>query len=719
MLRFGHRLWLLTPILAAGCAAISPAPASSPPTVVTVEAAKPVALTKDKEKADKADRTRFGLTDVFELEWAADPRISPDGRQVVYQRRFMDKMRDVRRSHLWIIDADGRRHRPLVAGAADAFHPRWSPSGDRLAYAARVEKKVQIVIRWMDTGQTAAVTRLTESPSDIVWSPDGKTLAFSMQVRGKPASLVQLPTKPEGAKWAKPPKVIDQLFYRADGQGYLKPGFNHVFIVPAEGGTPRQITNGDYPHGRPAWSPDSRTVIVEADRNEDWAYRPRESNLWSVDVATGKMKQLTTKAGPDGSAAVSPNGKTIAFVGFEDRLLGYQAGDLQLLDRASGKITALLPKLDRSVRAFKWAPDGRGLYLLYDDHGQTKLAFTSLKGQLRTLADNIGGTSIGRPYASGSLTVARNGTYAVTVTDPSHPADVAVGRRGRPLTRLTRLNDDLFGSKALATLEEVNVKSSAGGLPVQGWILKPPGFDPKKKYPLILEIHGGPFANYGERFTAECQLYAAAGYVVLYVNPRGSTSYGADFANEIHHNYPNQDYDDLMSTVDAVIAKGFIDTDRLYVTGGSGGGVLTAWIVGKTDRFRAAVVAKPVINWFSFIFTADGGNFFSKYWFSGLPWEKPDEYIRRSPLFLAGNVKTPTMLLSGEADYRTPISEAEQFYLALKIRKVDTMLVRVPGASHLIARRPSHLIAKVAYILGWFEKHKPKPAKSGSEPAKG
>ena len=533
-----------------------------------------------------------------------------------------------------------------------------------------------------------------------------------MNVPGKSPPPVPLPKKPEGAKWAKPPKVIDRLLYRFDGAGYVKPGYQHVFIVPATGGTPRQVTKDDFHHDSPAWTPDGKQLIVEANRSEDWEYQPRNSNLWSVDLKTMQMKQLTKKPGPDSNPAVSPDGRTIAFTGFEDNMLGYQPFRLQLLDRNTGDIRTLLAKLDRDIKAFSWSSDGRGLYVLYDDRGNTKLAFADLKGRLTALAADIGGTTLGRPYASGSFTVSENGRYALTLSRPNHPADLAVGRRGTSLRRLTRLNEDLLGNKALATLEEINVESSADGLPVQAWLLKPPGFEPKKKYPLVLEIHGGPFANYGDRFTAECQLYAAAGYAVLYVNPRGSTSYGATFANKIHHNYPSQDYDDLMSAVDAVIAKGFIDEGQLFVTGGSGGGVLTAWIVGKTDRFRAAVVAKPVINWFSFIYTADGGNFFLNYWFSAPPWEKPEEYIRRSPLFLAGNVKTPTMLLTGESDLRTPVSEAEQLYLALKIRKVDTMMVRIPGAGHLIARRPSQLIAKVAYILAWFEKYRPQPDKT-------
>ena len=223
---------------------------------------------------------------------------------------------------------------------------------------------------------------------------------------------------------------------------------------------------------------------------------------------------------------------------------------------------------------------------------------------------------------------------------------------------------------------------------------------------MILEIHGGPFASYSPFFASEIQLYASAGYVVLYANPRGSTSYGEEFGNLIHHNYPGEDYDDLMSGVDAVIAKGFIDESNLMVTGGSGGGVLSSWIIGKTNRFKAAVVAKPVINWYSFVLYADGPAFFYRYWFPGKPWDHTEHYMKRSPISLVGNVTTPTMVLTGEEDYRTPIAETEQYYAALKIQKVDAAMVRVPGASHGIANQPSNLVAKVAAILSWFDKYK-------------
>ncbi|MEM8561196.1 MAG: S9 family peptidase, partial [Pseudomonadota bacterium] len=286
------------------------------------------------------------------------------------------------------------------------------------------------------------------------------------------------------------------------------------------------------------------------------------------------------------------------------------------------------------------------------------------------------------------------------------PANISVGRRGRDNTKqLTALSNNMLAHRDLAKIEELELQSSVDDLAIQAWIAKPPGFDPKKKYPLIMEIHGGPHAAYGPHFAAEIQLFAAAGYVVVYANPRGSSSYGEAFGNLIHHNYPSQDYDDLMSVVDATIELGFVDSERLFVTGGSGGGVLTAWIVGNTDRFRAAVVAKPVINWTSFVLTADNPAYFSRYWFESFPWEDQDSYWRRSPLSLVGNVSTPTMLLTGEDDLRTPMPETEQYYQALKLQGVDTAMVRMPTASHGIANRPSQLIGKVAAILAWFEQH--------------
>jgi acylaminoacyl-peptidase len=381
-----------------------------------------------------------------------------------------------------------------------------------------------------------------------------------------------------------------------------------------------------------------------------------------VGVENGAIKALTARKGPDQSPAISGDGRLIAYVGFDDRFQGYQVTHLHVMNRDGSEPRMLLPGLDRDVQDPQWSKDGSGLYFQYDDRGNSKVAFVSLNGKLEVLAKDVGGVSEARPYSSGSFSVADNGQFAYTQSRPEYPADIAVGRRGSSqIQRLTRLNDDLLAHKELGAVEEIQFESSCDKRKIQGWAIKPPSFDTAKKYPLILEIHGGPFANYGDRFTGELQLYAAAGYQVLYLNPRGSTSYGEEFGNLIHHAYPGQDYDDLMSGVDAMIRQGRVDTNNLFVTGGSGGGVLTSWIVGKNQRFRAAVVVKPVINWYSFVLTSDEYNMFYRYWFPGFPWEHTEEYLKRSPLSLVGNVQTPTMLLTGEEDHRTPISESEQF----------------------------------------------------------
>lgn len=653
--------------------------------------------------------TTFQFADVFQLEYAADPQISPDGQRVVYVRNFMDIMSDRQRGNLWIINIDGSEHRALTTGNHNDHSPRWSPDGRRLIYVSSDDGSAQLYLRWMDTGQTAKLTNLTRAPGGLAWSPDGQWIALSQFVPAPAKSVVSLPQKPKGATWADPAVYIDQMIYRRDGAGYVERGYTHLFVLPAEGGTPRQVTGGDFDHsGTPAWAPDGKTLIFSANRHPDAEHDPRNSEIYELDLASGGVRPLTNRQGPDHTPAISPDGKSIAYLGFDDRLQGYQVTKLYVMNRDGSGNRVLAADLDRDIARPQWSGDGSGVYFQYDDQGNTKIGYVAAAGGgVQTLAADVGGLSLGRPYAGGMFTVAANGNFAFTMSRPDFPADVATGsRQSRKASRITRLNDDLFGHKELGQVEAFWCKSSYDGRDIQGWIVKPPQFDSNKKYPMILEIHGGPFANYGDRFTAEIQLYAAAGYVVVYTNPRGSTSYGETFGNLIHHNYPGQDFDDLMSCVDAVIAKGYIDTDNLFVTGGSGGGVLTSWIVGHTDRFRAAVVQKPVINWYSFVLTADMYNFFHKYWFPGYPWEHAEHYLQRSPIHHVGKVTTPTMLLTGENDHRTPISETEQFYQALKLRKVETAMVRVPGAAHGIAARPSHLISKVAHILHWFDKHR-------------
>ena len=658
--------------------------------------------------AEASDNRKFLNTDVFELEIAADPQISPDGSQVAYVRQSMDIMTDRLKSNVWVVGTNGRDHRPLLSGTDSYSSPRWSPQGDRLAYVSSAEGRgPELYVRWMDTGQTALLSNLPESPDAISWSPDGRTLAFTSFVKSEGPELATPPAMPEGAEWAPPVIVIEKLYYRADGRGYLEPGYTHVFVIPADGGTPRQVTSGDYDHSGPlAWSPDGQHIVLSSNREDDWEFNRRNTELWSVNVANGEMQQLTDRFGPDSSATYSPDGSKIAYLGFDDKKMGYHNANVTVMNVSDGSTRELTTEFDRSVNAVRWAGSSNRLYIQYDDHGKRNLATLSMSGQVSLFADDVGSTSISRPYTSGGFTVADNGAYAYSAGSPDRPAEVAAGRRGAAPSKLTNLNDDLLSHKTLGSVEEITWPSSVGDHQVQGWIVTPPEFDADQQYPLILEIHGGPFAAYGPHFSVENQLYAAAGYVVLYTNPRGSTSYGDEFANEIHHNYPGQDYDDLMSGVDAVIARGYIDGDQLFVTGGSGGGVLSAWIVGKTDRFAAAVVAKPVINWISEALYSDIHTMIPEYWFEKFPWEDPEAYWARSPLSLVGNVTTPTMLLTGESDHRTPMPESEQYYQALKLRKIDSALVRVPEASHGIASRPSNQIAKVDNILAWFARYR-------------
>jgi len=658
---------------------------------------------------------RLHSIDVFQLEYADDVQISPDGSRIVYVRVSHDIMTDRARRNLWMIDTDGTDNRPLRSEIRSFSSPRWSPDGTRIAYVSAAEGSPQLYVRWMDSGQTALLTNLVKAPDAIAWSPDGKSIAFTQLVAANKEPLAAPPPKPEGATWAPPVKVVDSVVYRADGAGYLESGYQHVFIVSAEGGTPRQLTAGDFNHEGPlSFTPDAKRLVFSANRGPEWERDPQNSEVFSVEIATQKLTQLTSRNGPDNAPVVSPDGRKIAYLGYDDRYQGYQVTHLYVMDIDGRNSRVVTADFDRDVADPRWANDSRGVYFTFDERGVRKLGITSLDGKVRTVASGLGGTDLGRPYTSGAFSVAKNGRAAFTHNSTGRPADVAIATANGDARVLTTLNDDLLGNKTLGAVRELTWKSSKDQRPIQGWVITPPDFDPAKKYPLILEIHGGPFAAYGPNYTSELQLFAAAGYIVLYANPRGSTSYGEEFGNLIHHAYPGDDYDDLMSGVDALIAEGHVDTDNLFVTGGSGGGVLTAWIVGKTDRFRAAVVAKPVINWSSFVLTSDFTPFFYRYWFGAQPWEQPQEYWRRSPLSLVGNVKTPTMLLTGESDYRTPIAESEQYYQALKLRKIDTVMVRIPEASHGMTSRPSNLIAKVDNILAWFGKYRKKPGQRGT-----
>jgi dipeptidyl aminopeptidase/acylaminoacyl peptidase len=659
----------------------------------------------------------FSGRDVFDLQWVEDPQIRPDGRAIAYVRMSYDIMTDRAKSTIWLMDLDSGVQTPLASGTGSNTSPRWSPDGKRLAYVSSAEGgQPQLFVRWMQTGVAARITDLTEAPNGLSWSPDGRSIAFIMLIPEEKPKLGEAPTKPEGAHWADPLTVITDVTYRADGAGYLTPGYSHAFVVSAEGGAPRQLTFGAYNEDGPiSWTPDGRYLLLSGNRNENWRLDTVTSQIYRVSAADATLTALTHRSGPFRQARVSPDGSKIAFLGFDDRYLGYQDVRVYLMDREGQNAHSISDGLDRSVEELDWAADGRSLYIQYVDKAVMKVGRLALNGHLEPVAEGLTGDELDRPYTNGGkFSVSQNGTVAFTSGDPTHPSDLAVVRGGR-VTRLTHLNDELFTARKLGEVRPLAVTSSFDKRPIDAWLVLPPDFAAGKKYPLILEIHGGPFASYGPVFSTDDQLYAAAGYVVVYVNPRGSTSYGEEFANFIHHDYPSHDYDDLMSAVDTAVATGFVNPDELFVTGGSGGGVLTAWIVGQTTRFRAAATQKPVINWTSFALTTDIVTYVPKYWFGKLPWEDPQEYWKHSPLSLVGNVATPTLVVVGEQDFRTPVSDSEQYYEALKLRGIPTALVKVPGASHGgLAARPSQSAAKASAILAWFQRYRAAPQTASS-----
>jgi dipeptidyl aminopeptidase/acylaminoacyl peptidase len=650
--------------------------------------------------------------DLFALAYASDPQVSADGQWVAYVRQWSDPATDRRHSNIWVVKADGSDHRPLTGGAFTEHSPRWSPDGTRLLYLSNRGGSPQLHVRYMSTGESFPVTNVRQPPGSPVWSADGTQIAYLALVPKAPLVIGTPLTPPPGAQWADPPKYTESLVFRYDGVGEVPTGFVHAFVVAATGGAPRQVTSGDFNHGGTpygggslAWTPDGGELVLPARRGERPEWNARESDLVAVNVRTGALRPLTSRFGPDVSPAVSPDGRLIAWVGFDDRKQGYQNTLLYVMNRDGSGTRVVSSRLDNSVSAPSWSADGTAIYGQVDERGNTKVMRFALDGSHTVVASSLGGGA--SAYGGGSYSVSRTGVVAYSLSTPSVPSEVVVAGGASPAPRvLTALNAGLLADRAIGEVEEIWYPSSKDGRRIHGWIIKPPGFDPRRKYPLILEIHGGPFANYGDRFDEEKQLMAAAGFVVLYTNPRGSTSYGEEFGNLIHHAYPGDDFHDLNAGVDAVVAKGYIDERNLFVTGGSGGGVLTAWMIGHTDRFRAALAFYPVINWESFSLTADMAPSAVNNWFPGFPWDHPENYAKRSLLSVVKNVRTPTLIMTGEEDYRTPMSESEQYYKALKMRGVESVLVRVPEEPHGIRRRPSHEAAKITTLQGWFDAHR-------------
>ncbi len=652
--------------------------------------------------------TRLTNDHYFDFERVSNAQISPDGARIVYTRQEANKIEDRWESSLWIMNADGSQNRFLAKGS----NPRWSSDGKRVLYIADGEPRgPQIFVRWIDTdGPATQVTHATDKVADARWAPDGKSIAFSMFVPEKDTWNISMPPAPQGAKWTGAPRVVETLHYRQDQVGFLQDGYSHLFIVSADGGASRQLTSGKWSLGagelRGAvpmdWTPDSKAIVFEADRSAEADLHYQISQLLVVDVASGAIRELVSKPGSWSRPAVSPDGKTVAFTGYPQMNRTHSVSDLYVIPFAGGEMRKISGAYDRDPLNLRWAADSAGVYFDAEDHGSRNIEFAALAG---------GGV---KPITTGThvLTMDSVSSDLVAVgtsTDPDNPPDVVRYNLRRPgeVTKLTSVNAGLLAGKHLAKTEELDFTSS-GDAKVQGWLVKPPDFDPSKKYPLILEIHGGPFSMYSVAFNYMFQNFAANDFMVLYVNPRGSTGYGTAFSGGIDHNYPGPDYDDLMAGVDAAVAKNSIDTTRMYVSGCSGGGVLSSWVIGHTDRFAAAAVRCPVIDWLSMTGNTDIPLF--TYSFFKKPfWEDPSDWLSHSSVMTVGKVTTPTLLMTGVLDRRTPMPQTEEYYAALKVRGVPVKLLQFEGEYHGTASKPSNFIRTQLYMMSWFKKYTRSP----------
>lgn len=681
-----------------------------------------------------AEKRPISEKDLFDFVWLGDPQISPDGTRVAFVRVTVNAKKEGYETGIWSADVAGNETPyPLTSGSRDTS-PRWSPDGKSLVFVRVADKDgkpqpPQVWMLSMQGGDSFAVTEQLTGATRPAWSPDGKSIAFVSDTNAEDLAKLE---KKSGVEAGKEPErvsdvhVVTRAVYRADVGGYLDPKHSaHIWVVstPSNAGDKqkaRQLTSGRFDEDNVLWSNDSSLIYFTTTRVDEPYYNKPQSDFYSVPASGGEVRKLTSLNMDADAFVLSPDGKQVAFLGADwERIRSYVEPDLWVMDVApnskprnlttkfAGDVGAGLIADSSAPRGLGrnlpvWTQDGRGLIEVYAKQGTANLG----------LFDAATGAQI--DLTSGKQAVLR---FAVTpdtqrivciVSSLTKLNELYSLDRSQPqpaLKQLTHVNDALFANLDISEPEEFWY-SSFDGKRIQAWLQKPPGFNEKKTYPLILNIHGGPHAAYGNIFFHEMQWMAAKGYLVLYPNPRGSTSYGQEFGNIIQYRYPGDDYKDLMAGVDSVLRRGYVNKKKLGVTGGSGGGLLTNWTVGHTDRFAAAVAQRDIASWENWWYTADF-TLFQPTWFKAPPFEDPDDYRRRSPITYIKNVKTPLMLVLGDADYRTPPDAGgDQMFRALKFRKIPTVMIRFPNESHELSRsgQPWHRVERLQHIVGWFDR---------------
>jgi dipeptidyl aminopeptidase/acylaminoacyl peptidase len=665
--------------------------------------------------------------DLFKFTWVADPEISPSGDTVAFVRVVVNEKDNRYETSIYAVPSSGAHApRALTSGIRD-LSPRWSPDGRWLAFTRAIEKDgqaqpPQLYLLRTDGGEARALTDLPKGAGAPAWSPDGKSIAFSSTTTEEDLKKPDPAAKPEHKSDVK---VVSRAVYRSNGNPtYVDADRHaHIWVVAVEDSAdrpkPRQLTNGDYDERGVQWAPDGSSLYFTSDRRPESYYQPNDSDIYRVPVSGGEITNVASIDGGIGSISIAPDGKRIAFVGAVNGspVRSYSQPDLWVVDATPGStprnLTAAYdfdissgiggdqaPPRGDNPKPIVWSADGASLLVVTAERGSSNFRRVSIA------------TGAVEPVTTGAhdvvaYTCSKDGArLAATISTQTTIGDISVlpSSGGTP-AQITHVNDELFNGIAQSEPEEIWY-TSFDGRKIQGWIVKPPDFDPSRKYPMILEIHGGPHAAYGNTYTHEFMWMAAKGYVVLFTNPRGSTSYGQDFGNIIQYHYPGDDYKDLMAGVDDVVKRGYVDPARLGVTGGSGGGLLTNWTITQTQRFKAAVAQRDIADWYGFWFTADFTQF-QPSWFRKAPWEDPQDYAARSPITHVGNVTTPLMLVLGDQDYRTPPADGgEMMFRALKYRHIPTVMVRFPRENHELSRsgEPWHRVERLEHIVGWMDK---------------
>jgi dipeptidyl aminopeptidase/acylaminoacyl peptidase len=651
---------------------------------------------------------RMASDDIYSFRLIGEPQFAPNNHHIAYVITTVERDKNDYRSSIYLTTADGSHDRRLTHADAKDSLPRWSPDGSHLAFLSNRADKPQVWLLRTDGGEAWQVTYLPEGVASFGWSPDGQNLVVVSK------SIQDQESDDDGD--SSDVRHITKIRYKTDSDGFLDFKPKHLWLVPAFGGEARQLTNADTDDTDPVWSPNGHEIAFVTNRTADREINT-VSEIWTiVPHGEGERRLVGGDTASFGSPSWSPDGSLLAFIGNWDAVSGgARDEDLWIVPAGGGEPRNLTAGFERSIADAAmsdmfaasvtrptWTPDGKRILVLVSDAGSTHVYTVSVDGSDVTRLT-------GGQRRISAVSMSPDGrTVAYIAASPTNPGDLFVANvDGGDERQLTHVNRDFLATVAVSEPEEFRVPSQADGQEIHGWVLKPPGFVPSRKYPLVLQIHGGPHSMYANAFMHEFQVLAARGYVVIYTNPRGSAGYGEAFTTYTHQAWGEKDMPDVMAAVDWAIAQGYIDEQRLGITGGSYGGYMTLWIIGHTNRFRAAVTQRCVSNLYSFYGTSDIGFTFGEYEFGGRPWERREHFMKYSPISYVADMQAPLLIVHSEEDYRCPIEQAEQVFISLKRLGREVEFVRFPNENHNLSRtgKPKHRVERLDHIVGWFDKH--------------